>query len=60
RIRIEALEGGPLGAAVSRFVESLPRRACALVIGAGDVEHARDELLQQLALRSPAAGRARA
>ena len=46
-----ASEGGPLGSSVDRFVRGLPRSAAAFVLGAGDVEQVRDELLQELALR---------
>jgi UDP-N-acetylmuramate--alanine ligase len=54
-IHVEASYGGPLGSAVQRFVEGLAEPgetpACALVLGAGDVEHVQDELLGKLALR---------
>ncbi len=58
-IHVAAVQGGPLGSAVQRFAEGVKRPACVLVLGAGDVEHVRDELLQKLALRSPAPGAAR-
>ena len=54
-IHVKAAHGGPLGSAVQRLVEGLSERgetpACALVLGAGDVEHVQDELLGKLALR---------
>ncbi len=60
-IRVPAACGGPLGSAVQRFVEGLSEKgaapACALVLGAGDVEHVQDELLGKLALRgAPGSG----
>ena len=60
---VDAALGGPLGASVQRFVEGLEERgatpACLLVIGAGDVEHVKDELLGKLALRGSTARGAR-
>ncbi len=53
---VEALEGGPLATSVERFVRSLPEKAAALVLGAGDVELVRDALLRDLALRSALPG----
>jgi UDP-N-acetylmuramate--alanine ligase len=55
---VDAVEGGGLSSAVDRFVQGLPQRAAAFVLGAGDVELVRDELLHELALRGAASGRA--
>ncbi len=48
---VTAQEGGPIADAVGRFVDGLPRQAAALVLGAGDIELVRDDLLSQLAVR---------
>jgi UDP-N-acetylmuramate--alanine ligase len=54
---VDAEEGGGLPSAVEAFVLGLPREAAAFVVGAGDVDRVRDELLHKLALRSaPARG----
>jgi len=62
-IHVRAAHGGPLGSAVQRLVEGLEEPgetpACALVLGAGDVEHVQDELLGKLALRGAPGSRAR-
>lgn len=50
-LHVAAEDGGPLASSVERFVGELPARAVALVIGAGDVDQVRDDLLQRLALR---------
>ncbi len=49
---VDAEEGGPLQTSAGRFVAGLPARACALVIGAGDIETIRDDIFDELALRS--------
>ena len=46
--------GGALVPAVGRFVDTLVEGDAALVIGAGDIDSIRHDLLQALALRSPA------
>jgi UDP-N-acetylmuramate--alanine ligase len=56
---VDAALGGNLSDSVRRFARDLPERCCALVLGAGDVEQAKHELLDQLAVRSAALGRAR-
>ncbi len=56
---VEALEGGPAFAAIEPFVQGVGDRAAALVLGAGDVEDIRDELLDQLALRRTFSGESR-
>jgi len=56
---VEARFGGPLPQALDALVEGLPDRAVVMILGAGDVELVRDELLQKLALRRPATRRDR-
>lgn len=48
---VRAQAGGSLATCAERFVQWLPRPAAALVLGAGDIESIRDELLERLALR---------
>ena len=48
---VSAVEGGSLAASVESFIGGMPRKATALVVGAGDIEQVRDELLEGLALR---------
>ena len=48
---LEAEEGGGLDTSTARFVAGLPSPAAAFVLGAGDIEWVRDDLLQKLALR---------
>jgi UDP-N-acetylmuramate--alanine ligase len=50
--RVDASLGGDLRASIGRFTADLPEGSAALVLGAGDIEEARDELFGQLALRS--------
>jgi len=57
--RVQAVEGGPLDSAVRTFADALPSRACALVLGAGDVDSIREDLLAELALRSAPASEPR-
>lgn len=45
-----------LAESVKTFVQGLPERAAALILGAGDVDTIQTELLDQLALRSPLRG----
>ena len=58
--RVAAVEGGPLESSVKRFVEGMPARAAALVLGAGDVDRIRDDLFHDLAVRGAPSGGARA
>ncbi len=51
--------GGALEPAVGRFVDTLAEGDAALVVGAGDIDSIRHDLLQALALRSPAERSAR-
>ena len=48
--------GGPRRAAALRFARELPEDAVGLVVGAGDIEDVRHDLLHELSLRAPAAG----
>lgn len=48
---VDALEGGSLSSCVERLLEGLTIPAAILVIGAGDVETIRDDLVARLALR---------
>jgi UDP-N-acetylmuramate--alanine ligase len=57
---IDALAGGTLSASVERFVEGLPARCAAFVLGAGDIGGIRHELFGRLALSGARAGGARA
>ena len=59
RRRVDAIEGGPLASSVERFVSGLPTKAAALVLGAGDVDQIRDDLLNDLALRGASTGEPR-
>ena len=56
---VDAVDGGSLTDSVKRFVDGLREPCIALVLGAGDVEQAKYELLDQLAVRCAAPGRAR-
>ncbi len=55
---VSAVAGGSLDESVKQLVSGLPARATVFVLGAGDVEHVRDELHRLLALRSAVPGRA--
>ncbi len=57
---VAAVAGGTLGESVDRFVSGLPADAAALILGAGDVELVREELVRKLALRSASERGARA
>jgi UDP-N-acetylmuramate--alanine ligase len=57
---VDGVLGGALDAALTALVRGLPERAAAFILGAGDVELVREDLLEKLAVRGPAAGRARA
>ena len=54
---VEAELGGDLAKSLSVFTEGLPSPAAALVLGAGDIDNIRDELLDDLALRSASKSR---
>jgi len=51
---VRSVAPGGLEASLPSFVDGLPENCAALVLGAGDVGHIRDELFRQLALRGPA------
>jgi len=51
RAHVEAVFGGDLAGSVSASLERLPAGSGLLVLGAGDVDGVRDELLNSLALR---------
>ena len=51
RAHVEAVFGGDLSSSVSASLERLPAGSGLLVLGAGDVDGVRDELLNNLALR---------
>ncbi|MEO0652282.1 MAG: Mur ligase domain-containing protein, partial [Planctomycetota bacterium] len=48
---VQAVAGGTLDASVERLLESLERPATVMVVGAGDVETIRDDLVRRTALR---------
>lgn len=54
RAHVDAVCGGALASSVSAAIEGLPAGSGLLVLGAGDVDGVRDELLDRLALRSAA------
>jgi UDP-N-acetylmuramate-alanine ligase len=54
RAGVDAIAGGSIAASVSVAIELLPAGSGLLVLGAGDVDGIRDELLDRLALRSAA------
>src|SRR6185503_12545786 len=53
RRAVAAVEGGALSDSVERFVAGLPESAAAFVLGAGDIESVRPELLRRLDGRRP-------
>ena len=59
RAGVDATLGGSPQESTDRFVTTLPTRAAALVLGAGDIDGIQDELLSKLALRGTLEGRAR-
>jgi UDP-N-acetylmuramate--alanine ligase len=60
RAGVDAVEAGSPSAAVKSLAAGLPSRCAALILGAGDIDLARDELLDALALRGAPARTARA
>ena len=54
RAHVEAVFGGDLAGSVSAALERLPAGSGLLVLGAGDIDGVRDELLNRLALRCAA------
>jgi UDP-N-acetylmuramate--alanine ligase len=59
RAGVDAVAAGDLGASLSATLEHLPDRCALLVLGAGDVDTLRDDLLHDLALRRPSPSGAR-
>lgn len=56
RAGVHAFHGGPLSRSVRVLLEELPERAVVLVVGAGDIEGVKQELLGELALRRTTPG----
>ncbi|MEM7307525.1 MAG: Mur ligase family protein [Planctomycetota bacterium] len=60
-IHVDAASGGPLGSALARAAEALPQDGSGpsvlMVLGAGDIEHVREELLQRIEFRLATAPR---
>ena len=54
---VSAEEGGGVESSVLRFVEGLPEAAAVFVLGAGDIELARDGLFRALSQRAATLGR---
>jgi len=57
-LNVDAVAGGDARTAVQRLADGLPRRAAVLVLGAGDIELVKHELLERLALRGTPGSRA--
>jgi len=55
RAGVDAAHGGPPSASVKKLCERLPGASAALILGAGDIDLCKNELLDELALRSLAA-----
>jgi hypothetical protein len=55
RAGIDAEFGGSPSASVKKLCERLPGGSAALILGAGDIDLCKDELLEKLAVRSPGA-----
>ena len=51
---VPAVAAGDLASSTSATLEHLPSKAALLVLGAGDIDTIRDDLLRELALRRPA------
>jgi len=60
RAGVDALEAGDPSSAVKKLAQGLPSHCAALILGAGDIDLAHDELLEAVALRGaqPRAARA--
>jgi len=59
RAGVDAIEAGTPSAAVKLLAQGLPSACAALILGAGDIDLAKDELLENVALRGAAARPAR-
>jgi UDP-N-acetylmuramate--alanine ligase len=55
RANVDACLGGDVAASVKKLCERLPAGGAALILGAGDIDLAKNDLLEELALRGPAA-----
>jgi UDP-N-acetylmuramate--alanine ligase len=55
RVGVEAVEGGAPKSAMVKLCERLPAGGAALVLGAGDIDLYKNDLIEELALRGPAA-----
>ncbi|MDZ4772075.1 MAG: Mur ligase family protein [Planctomycetota bacterium] len=55
RVGVEAVAGGAPASAITKLCERLPAGGAALVLGAGDIDMYKNDLLEELALRGPAA-----
>jgi UDP-N-acetylmuramate--alanine ligase len=55
RVGVEAAAGGPPKDAIVKLCERLPAGGAALILGAGDIDMYKNDLLEELALRGPAA-----
>jgi len=55
RAGVDAVQGGPPRESVRRLCERLPAGGAALILGAGDIDLAKHDLLEELALRGPGA-----
>jgi UDP-N-acetylmuramate-alanine ligase len=60
RANVNAHAAGDPSAAVRMLARGLPSQCAALILGAGDIDLARDELLEAVALRGGAARATRA
>ncbi len=60
RAGVDAHEAGDPSSAVKKLAQGLPSHCAALILGAGDIDLAHDELLEAVALRGAAARTARA
>ena len=58
RAGVASVSGGDLTSSVEETLRRVPSASVLLVLGAGDVDQTRERIIDQLALRSPAAGRA--
>jgi UDP-N-acetylmuramate--alanine ligase len=56
RAGVDAVEGGPPAASSAVLAQGLPPESAALVLGAGDIDGIKDELLHDLALRGAPRG----
>lgn len=59
RAGLDAAHGGNPSESVKKLCERLPAGSAALILGAGDIDLVKDELLEELAVRGAAARRAR-